>query len=376
MNAPPMRILHVVQSLGYGGMESRIARLTRGLSRESYRVEVLSLRNPAHGQVELAADTPHHVFPIAPGLHVGALLGLARFIRRGGYDVVHTHNWASMFYGVLAAKLARGPLAVHGEHGLNRADLGGASRKRLLAQRLLARFADAIVPVNAPIAAHVRAAWNLGADRVTVIPNGVDLSRFRPRAEKPRGAVFTLGMVGRLDDVKDIGTALEALKILIDRGEGEGLRLILVGDGPLRASLAHRAASLGLAGRVEFAGARADVETCYGEFDLFLNTSVYEGMCNTLLEAMACGLPLIASRVPGNQAWLREGTDARFFPPGEAAALADAIAALRADAAERTAMGARNRQRAEAEFDNAGFIAAYGRFYDRLLAAKRPGRKG
>jgi glycosyltransferase involved in cell wall biosynthesis len=261
---------------------------------------------------------------------------------------------------------------VHGEHGLNRADLAGTPWKRLWAQRALARMADAIVPVNEPIATHLRAAWKVDSARLTVIPNGVDLERFGPRkGARPAGA-FTVGMVGRLDDVKDIGTALAALAKLIGRGEGPDLRLMLVGDGPMRAALQSQAAALGLGERVEFAGARADVETWYPKFDLFLNASVYEGMCNTLLEAMACGLPLIASRVPGNQAWLRDGVDARFFGPGDAEALAAAIAALRSDAAERAAMGARNRARVEAGFDNRGFIASYVAFYDRLLAAKRP----
>jgi glycosyltransferase involved in cell wall biosynthesis len=257
---------------------------------------------------------------------------------------------------------------------LNRSDLAGTPWKRLWAQRALARMADAVVPVNAPIAAHVRAAWKLDPDRITVIPNGVDLQRFRPRA-RPEGADgFTLGMVGRLDDVKDIGTVLKAMAALIARGEGAGLRLVLVGDGPRRAALEAEAEALGLRERVTFAGSRSDVENGYGEFDLFLNASVYEGMCNTLLEAMACGLPLIASSVPGNREWLRSGANARFFVPGDDGDLANAIAALRADPAERRRMGERNRARAEAEFDNGGFIASYVRFYDGLLAAKRPGR--
>jgi glycosyltransferase involved in cell wall biosynthesis len=370
----PLRILHVVQSLGYGGMESRIARLSRGLPRDAYRVEVLSLRAPAHGQVELAPGTPHHVFPIPPGLHLKALWGLSRFIRAGGYDIVHTHNWASMFYGVLAAKLARRPLAVHGEHGLNRSDLDGTPWKRLWAQRLLARLADWIVPVNPPIAAHVRKEWKLDGSRMTVIQNGVDLARFKPKPAAADTGTFTIGMVGRLDDVKDIGTALRAVKALIDQGKGDGVRLILVGDGPMRASLEAQAKTLGIPDRVEFAGARADVEAWYGKFDVFVNASVYEGMCNTLLEALACGLPLLASAVPGNRAWLRDGVDARFFPAGDSGALAAALSALRNDPAERAAMGARNRKRAEAEFDNQGFIATYAGFYDRLTAAARPGR--
>lgn len=365
MAAQPIRILHIVHALGYGGMESRIARLARGLPRPAHAVSVLSLKAPTTGALELPPGTAHEIFPVPPGLHPKILLGLAAAVRRGKYDVVHTHNWSSMFYGILAGRLARVPLVLHGEHGLNRDDLGGIPWKRLWAQRVLARLAHHLVPVNKVIAAHVKAHWKLADKDMTVIPNGVDLKRFAP-VPRPAGEAFTLGMIGRLDDVKDIGCALGALAML-----DKGVRLILVGDGPKADALAAEARTLGVADRVEFAGSRADVEAWYPRFDAYLNTSVYEGMCNTLLEGMACGLPLIASRVPGNAAWLREGENALFFPPGDANALAGRIRELRADPAGRAAMGARNRARAEAEYDNAGFLDAYAGLYARLLAGRR-----
>jgi L-malate glycosyltransferase len=381
--APRIRILHIVHSLGYGGMESRIARLAKGLPRDTHEVEVLSFKAASTGKLELAEGIAHRLFPIPSGLHPLLLLRLALAVRRGRYDIVHTHNWSSMFYGVLAAALARNPVIVHGEHGLNRADLGGIPWKRLMAQKALARVADWIVPVNGVIAAHVRRAWNLGEARLTVIPNGVDLTRFTPAgpasapgAGRKAPEDYVLGMIGRLDDVKDIGCALRALSLLKESGAGsagkagKSLRLILVGEGPLRETLQAQAAALGIADRVEFAGARSDVDAWYPRFDLYLNTSVYEGMCNTILEAMACGLPVAASRVPGNAAWLREGENARFFEAGDAQGLADLIARLRDDAAEGEAMGRRNRARAEAEFDNQGFIDAYAGLYSRLLAQR------
>ena len=359
---PPVRILHILQSLGFGGMENRIARLARGLDPKRFEVEVLVLRPSAGAEVDLG-PARRHVFPIPPGLHPLRLLALARFIRRGGYDVVHTHNWSSMLYGLLAGWLARRPLLFHGEHGLNRSDLAGIPWKRLWAQRLLARLPDALVPVNDVIAAHMAEKWRLPRRSLSVIYNGVDLERFRPAAA-PAG--FVLGMVGRLDDVKDVGCALEALALARAEGAPEA-RLILVGDGPMAASLAARAAALGISDAVEFAGARRDVPDWYGRFHLYLNTSVYEGMSNTLLEAMACGLPLAVSRVPGNAAWLREGENAAFFAPGDARGLADRILALRADPGAREAMGRRNRERAVAEFDNRRFLSEYSAFYARLL---------
>lgn len=362
----PIRILHILLSPGIGGMESRVARLAAGLDRERFRVEVLTFR-PAQGAVlALPPGTPHHAFPIAPGFKPLRLLALAAFIRRGRYDVVHTHNWGSMLYGVAAARLAGCRLVLHGEHGLNRSDLAGIPPKRLWAQRLLARLAHRIVAVNAPIAAFAQQNWRLPAARIATIPNGVDLQRFGPR-RRPEPEAWRLGMVGRLDAVKDIGCALRAVARLRDEGKAEGLRLILVGDGPLGASLEAEARELGIAGQVEFAGPRPDVENAYAGFDAYLNASVYEGMSNTLLEAMASGLPLIVSRVPGNAAWIREGENALFFAAGDAAGLAERIGTMRNDPQEAEGMGRRNRLRAEREFDNRGFIGAYTGLYRELL---------
>ena len=378
-----IRILHVIQSLGFGGMESRIVRLAKGLDRESFALEVLSLRPESTGALPLPPGTPHRFFPIPPGLHPIKLARLAALIRKGRYDIVHTHNWASMFYGILAASLARGPLIVHGEHGLNRSDLGGIPWKRLAAQRMLIPLADWIVPVNGVIASQVKDRWRLDGSRITIIPNGVDLARFRapetaavlaeatvPEAgglPKEGPEEFVIGMVGRLDEVKDIGCALEALRLLQERGQADGLRLVLLGGGPMAAALARQAGQLGVSERVEFAGSQPEVESWYRRFHLFMNTSVYEGMSNTLLEAMACGLPVVASRVPGNAAWLVEGRDVRFFEPGDAEALATRIQDFREDPAARLEMGMRNRARMEAEFDNRHFLAAYAGLYRKLL---------
>lgn len=379
MPKPPVRILHILQSLGYGGMENRIARLARGLDPAAYRVEVMSLRPAGAGQVELAPGIRHRFFPIPSGLHPLRLISLALLIRRERFDVVHTHNWSSMFYGILAGKLAglfsKKPLVLHGEHGLNRSDLDGIPWKRLWAQRILARLAHAIVPVNGIIAAHVASHWRIPTQRLNIINNGVDLERFHPGLKATRPADgssaasgLVLGMVGRLDDVKDLGTALRALAILKKKGIGD-VTLILVGDGPLTAALAAEAASLGVTASVEFAGGRKDVENWYPRFHVYMNTSVYEGMSNTLLEGMACGLPLIASRVPGNAAWLAEGGNALFFEPKDAEGLAARILDLRGDARLRDEMGMRNRAKVETEFDNRKFLSVYAEFYRKLLAA-------
>lgn len=372
---PRIRILHVVHAMGFGGMEGRIRRLAQGLSRDAFQVDVLSLR-PGEGAAQpLPEGCRHFAYEIPPGLHPLRLLGLARFIRAGGYDFVHTHNWSSMFYGMLAGRLALRPRLVHGEHGLKFEDVGAVHRKRLLAQRALAAMAHRLVPVNPVIAAHIAEAWGVRGDKVRVIVNGVDLARFPAPAAYPAGPAdkLVVGTVARLDKVKNLETLLAAFaRAAAARPPGTS-ELILVGDGPERGPLAAKARALGVEAMVRFAGESANVTEWYGRFTVYVNCSVYEGMSNTLLEAMASGLPVAASRVPGNAAWLADGEDALLFDPLDADALAAALLRLAGNADLRARMGRGNRERAEREFDNAGFLRAYEELY-RGMAVKKAGK--
>ena len=348
-------------------MEKRILRLCRGLDASVYDVHAVSLR-PTSGPMIDWPEDQRHFYPIAPGFHAGQLLGLARFMREGRYDIVHSHNWATMLYGVLAGRLARAPIVLHGEHGLNDDDRKGVSWRRRAVSTAIAHAATGVVAVNDFIKRQSEERWHLPSARVVSIPNGVDLDRFSPgRRARAEGAELVFGTVARFDPIKNLPCIVRGFALFRQANPTLRARLVLVGDGPLRGEVEGLAASLPCGDAVEFPGETQTPEDWYPEFDVFINGSLSEGMSNTILEGMACGLPVVASDVPGNRSWLEEDSHALFFESDNAGALADRLAALAKDAARRRDMGRRNRLLAERAYDNRDFLQRYHRLYQRLL---------
>ncbi len=353
----PIRILHILHGLTMGGMENRVARLAAGLDPARYAITVLTFRKTPGPAVAFAPHVRMEFLEIPPGLHAGALLGLRRFIRAGAFDIVHTHNWGSMFYGVLAARLARTRVIFQGEHGLE--GEGGIPWKRLAAQRVLARLLTRVVAVNKPIAKHVERAWRLPESRVLCIPNGVDLMRFRPVAASPEAGPIVFGSIMRFGAVKNIPCMIEGFRLLVARRGRAAARLSLVGTGPEMDATVLAIQGAGLQDLVALPGDARRPEDHYAIFSAYLNASVYEGMSNTILEAMACGLPIIASDVPGNRDLIGDQPGAVLFKSGDPAALCDRMDALLQDPELRAKMGTASREAAEREFDNADFLKAY-----------------
>ncbi|MFL6661577.1 MAG: glycosyltransferase, partial [Rhizobacter sp.] len=351
--------------------ENRVLRLAKGLDPQEFQIDFLTFRKTPFAPLEPPPSTRHTLFEVEPGLHPSRLLALRRVIRDGRYHIVHTHNWSVMFYGILAARLAGTPLVFHGEHGMDLENLGHTSWRRLLAQKALARLADRVVCVNEFVADHNKSKWRMGDQKFRVIHNGVDTARFRPHGEAGSSSV-TIGTVGRMVAVKDYPTLLRAFRLLLDRLPGRGLRLLVVGDGPERKALGELAAQLGIGERVDFPGELRTPEDGYRRMDVFVNTSRFEGMSNTILEAMASGLPVIASAVPGNEIWLTRERNALFFPCGQADDLAARMQQLVEDPAERVAMGRHNRARVERDFDNRVFLETYRQAYLNCLANRSP----
>lgn len=368
-----IRILHVVQRLGVGGMEKRILRLCEGLDDSTYEVHAVSLRPTDGAMIDWPRDR-HHFYPIEPGFHLKRLLGLARLMREGGYDIVHSHNWASMLYGVVAGRMARVPVVLHGEHGLNDADRKGIPFRRELAASLIAHLATRIVAVNEFIRRQSLERWSLPDSRVVSIPNGVDLTRFVPKSKNRNAASeIVIGTVARFDPIKNMPCIIRGFDLFRQRVPSLKARLVLVGDGPLRSDMQNLAASLGCAECVDFPGEIKNPEEWYPRFDIFLNGSFSEGMSNTILEGMACGLPVVASDVPGNHAWLEEGVNAIFFESDNPEELAQGLVKLAASEDMLYGIGEANRALVESKYDNRDFILRYDNLYQQLLEESSKG---
>jgi sugar transferase (PEP-CTERM/EpsH1 system associated) len=215
----------------------------------------------------------------------------------------------------------------------------------------------------------------ISGHKVMSICNGVDTERFSPGGRQAARAALgigpesiVIGTVGRLDPVKDHVGLLQAFSQLA--ADPRAL-LVIVGDGPTRATLAATAAGLGLGGRVRLLGERDDVPAVLTGFDIFVLSSIAEGMSNAILEAMATGLPVVATRVGGNPELVADGSSGFLVEPGSPAALADALRRYLGDPGLLARHGRAARELAQAEFSLERMVGEYGQLYGRLLARRR-----
>jgi glycosyltransferase involved in cell wall biosynthesis len=211
--------------------------------------------------------------------------------------------------------------------------------------------------------------------RIRTIRNGVDLSRFTGVDRTGAREVLGLGgrglvvvTIGRLVPVKDHMTLLEALAQLHRRGTA--VTAVIAGDGPLKDQLRQQAAALGLGDAVRFLGHRTDVETVLAAADVFVLSSESEGLSNTILEAMAAGLPVVATSVGGADEIIQDGVTGRLVPSGSPVKMAEALASMLGDPAVRRSMGSAGRARAEAEFSLEGMVQRYQVLYCELATLK------
>jgi sugar transferase (PEP-CTERM/EpsH1 system associated) len=305
-----------------------------------------------------------------PGHDWGVFPRLRRLLRARRPHIVHTRNWSTVDL-VAAARWAAVPAVVHGEHGWDAGDVRGTRWKANLLRRALAPLTDRWVAVSEDIHRWLAAEVRIPDWKIVTIRNGVDTDRFRPRdGSRPARAPgdpepLVLGTVGRLDPVKAQRDLLAALARLAPRHPG--LRLELVGDGPLRDALAAEARERGIADRVRFRGEVARPEDAYAAFDVFALPSLNEGISNTILEAMASGLPVVATRVGGNPELVVEGATGTLVSPEDPAELAGAIERYLDDPALRRAHATAGRERAERDFSIRTMVRRYEDLYASLF---------
>jgi sugar transferase (PEP-CTERM/EpsH1 system associated) len=283
----------------------------------------------------------------------------------------------------LVAFFLVGAHRVHGEHGRDQFDLHGASRKYNLLRRAVRPFVQRYITVSRDLAGWL--VTTVGADpgRVRQIYNGVATDLFHPRrGERPDLAPpgflpptgLVVGTVGRLATVKDQATLVKGFSdCLRARPEWRShLRLIIVGDGPERARVEACVREEGIGGLVWLTGEREDVPALLRLMDLFVLPSLGEGISNTLLEAMATGLPLIATRVGGNPELVSEGDNGLLVPAADPRSLGQAIRVYADDAGLRRRHGEAGHARVSASFDWDRCVEQYLGVYDELLGRALP----
>ena len=358
MNANfPVRVAHVVESLELGGLEKLLIDIVRYTDRSRFAPRVITLGHRGLFADEIEAmDCPVTSLGIGPGLsaRAWALPKLAARFRRERVGVVHTHSEGPLLFGAPAAKFARVPRVVHTRH---HGPDPGSSRRALRAMALASRWVDVFACV-ADDGARRGAAEGIAPSKMVTVWNGIDLDRFAYRGPAPRGPAV---IVARLNPEKDHATLLHAVAIAT-AAEPE-FRLEIAGDGPCFTALRGLAGRLRLGDRARFLGKVDDVPALLSRAGLLVLSSRLEGISLTLLEAMARGLPVVATKVGGNPEVVIDGETGRLVPARSPEALAVAMLELWRDPERSTALGVAGRARAERFFDVRETVARYEALY-------------
>jgi len=287
---------------------------------------------------------------LAPAGLSRLLCRLVRHLRAHDYTIVHTHNSITGAIGRIAARLAGVPLTIHTIHGFHFHENMGRLRRLpfVTAERSLARITDVLLCQNREELDEVHRLGLHPRHGVYHVGNGIDLRRFRPRLAPPRNARSVILCVARFEPVKNQGMLLHALAALRAR---QAPVLWLVGDGPCRARYAREAQRLGLADRVKFLGYRYDIPELVAAADVAVLTSLKEGIPRALMEAMAVGVPVVATDVKGSREVVVDGQTGFLVPLGDTQALAGRLSQLLDSPALRRDLGARGVEHARRHFD-------------------------
>jgi sugar transferase (PEP-CTERM/EpsH1 system associated) len=382
VNAPAQRrplIAHVVHRLDMGGLENGLVNLLDALPHDRYQHAIICLTRASEFAERLRrTDVEVIALDKRPGHDAAMYARLWRTLRRVRPDVLHTRNSGAL--ECLPVAFAAGVRRrVHGLHGWDMDDLDGSSRKHRMRQRLARPFVTRYVCVSRELAGWLAAAAGVSPGRITQIYNGVDTARFqaagaaRERQLMPHGFAtadaLIVGAVGRMEAVKDPLTLVKAFVTLARRmpGGAARLRLVYVGDGSLRRSALELLHQEGMSKLAWLPGARNDVPALLRSFDVFVLPSLNEGISNTILEAMATALPIVATRVGGNPELVVDNSTGLLVPAAQPVQLSAALARYAGDPALGPRHGSAGRARVERHFSLRAMVAGYRDLYDSLL---------
>jgi sugar transferase (PEP-CTERM/EpsH1 system associated) len=380
-------VMHLVYSFDVGGLENGVVNLINRMPAKRFRHAVVALTHcaPAFCQRITRADVEFLSLHKPPGHGIKLYPRLYRLFRERRPAVVHTRNLAALEC-VVPARLAGVPARVHGEHGWDVSDPQGTRRKFQWLRRAYSPFVSRYVALSGHIESYLVDRVGIASARVERICNGVDTERFFPAPDARRMALpgspfdavghIVVGTVGRLQAVKDQITLVRAFALA--RGQGgataQALRLLIAGDGPLRGEVEAEIRNAGLGSVVWLAGERKDVSDVMRSLDMFVLPSRTEGISNTILEAMASGLPVLATAVGGNAELVVPGHTGALVVPADPGAMANALMCYADDAALRHRCGVAGRQRVEQGFSLDAMVARYTALYEGLLSSAVSGR--
>ena len=383
MSATPL-VVHVIYRLDVGGLETLLIECINRMPSERYRHAIICLTTSSAFAKKISApNVAVYELHKAPGLSLATHTDFYKLIRRLKPAIVHTYNLAAIEYHLMAA-LAGVPVRIHAEHGRDAADPHGKNRKHNLLRRLISPLLHKFIPVSVDLQNWLQHVVGIPARKLQLVPNGVDTDQFSaPDQDGTAPSPFpfpsdsiVLGTVGRLQAVKDHQCMVTAFAQLRKRSPdlSHRLRLVIIGDGPCNAALHQQVRALGLQDVVWLPGSRDDIALLMRHLSVFVMSSIAEGTPMTILEAMASGLPVVATQVGGIPEVVQPNHSGMLVPAQDPQALANAMAIYCTQPALARQHGAQGRAQVEAHFSIKTTVAAYLALYDNLLHPTNPQR--
>ena len=372
MRAARPLIAHIIFRLDYGGLENGLVNIINGLPEDEFDHAVIALEDVRDFRQRIRRPGVQ-LFALnkRPGKDPRAYLKLYRLLSALRPTVAHTRNLGTI-EGAFVARIAGVPFRVHSEHGWDQFDPHGTNRKHRILRRLVSPAIDRFVALSREIEEWLRDSIGIRRDKLVRICNGVDTQRFRPgdggteRAvldgRFPAGSIV-VGSVTRFNAIKDPLNLVRAFIAARRDPAGARLRLVIAGDGPLHASALELLRQAGEEGTAWLPGSRDDIPQLLRAMDVFALGSLREGISNTVLEAMASGLPVVASATGGNLELVQDDVTGRLVRPTASDELAAALLDYARNDARRTAHGRAARARAEREYSLERMLADYGALY-------------
>jgi sugar transferase (PEP-CTERM/EpsH1 system associated) len=369
-------IAHVVFRFDYGGLENGVVNVINGLPADAFRHAIIAMTEASDFRNRLQRpDVTVHALNKQPGKDPGAYLRLFNLLRSLRPAVVHTRNLGTI-EGALLGRLAGVARRIHGEHGWDVYDPDGTNRKYRALRKMMNPAIHQFVAVSRELETWLADAVGIRADKVTRICNGVDTSRFVPAVSRTRTALpadrfptgtTVVGSVTRFSAIKDPLNLVRAFIQARREPAGAQLRLMMAGDGALKADAERLLRDAGEERNAWLPGSRDDVPELLRELDLFVLGSQREGISNTVLEAMATGVPVIATATGGNLELVKDGVSGRLVRYGDREALTRALLDYAGDPALRARHGRAARERAEQEYSLKRMLADYESLYRNQL---------
>lgn len=373
-------IAHVMYRFDTGGLENGIVNLINHMPADAYRHAVIALTEVTDFRKRIQRDDVEFIaLRKAPGHALWMYPEIFRLFRRLQPAIVHTRNLAALEVQI-PAWLAGVGVRIHGEHGRDIDDHDGTNKKYQWIRRLYSPFVKHYIALSRDLADYLTHTIGIPGHRVAQIYNGVDASRFHPANDRQPipGSPFNgtgywvVGTAGRMQAIKDQTNLAQAFVLAIQQAPQlrSRLRLIMVGDGPLRQASQAILDAAGMADLTWLPGERQDVPDVMRGLDCFVLPSISEGISNTILEAMASGLPVIATAVGGTPELIAQGESGLLVPPSNPAELAKALIKLAENPEQARTMGKHGRQLVESNYSMGAMVRHYQQLYDRLFYGK------